>query len=107
MALCSWEPGKASISASIAITAARARLSRRFLLDVGQAFRHFDVRSPWIFDERDRDAEFGHFRVGTIQLDALGFELLRESLEVFDLEADVVDRSAGCADGRRRRWREV
>jgi len=70
------------------------------LLDVGESFRHFDVRSPGIFDERDRDAQLGHLGIGTIQFDALGFELLRERLEVFDLEADVIDRSAGRADGR-------
>jgi hypothetical protein len=72
------------------------------LLDVDEPFRHFDIRSPGIFDERDRDAKLRHLGVGAIQFDALGFELLRERLEVFDLEADMIDRSAGRADGRRR-----
>src|ERR1700682_6183579 len=79
-------------------SAARRRIDVT-LLEVGESFRHFDIRSPGIFDERNRDAKLGHLGVGTIQSDALGFELLRERLEVFDLEADVIDRSAGCADG--------
>src|SRR5215813_5731479 len=36
------------------------------LLDVRQTFRHFNIRSPWIFDERDSDAKFRHLGVGTI-----------------------------------------
>jgi hypothetical protein len=44
------------------------------LLEVGESFRHFDIRSPGIFDECDRDAKLGHLGVGTIQFDALGFE---------------------------------
>src|SRR5262249_43952837 len=72
------------------------------LLDCPKPFRHLDVRSPGIFDERDGDPEFRHFRVGTIELDAVGFELLRERLEVLHLEADVIQRAAGRADGRRR-----
>src|SRR5215471_20930035 len=77
------------------------------LLEIGESFRHFDIRSPGIFDKRDRDAKLRNLGVGTIQFDALGFELLRERLEVFDLEADMIDRSAGRADGRSRRRREV
>jgi hypothetical protein len=77
------------------------------LLDVSEAFRHFDIRAPGIFHERDCNAELRHLRVGTIQFDALRFELLRECLEVLDLEADMIDRPAGRADGRRRRRREV
>src|SRR5215831_6059168 len=82
-------------------------MSKWSLLYVDQTFRHFNVRSPRVFDERDGDAKLRHLSVGTIQLDALGFELLCERLKVFDLEADVIDRSAGRADGRRRRRREV
>src|SRR5262249_4441547 len=88
----------------VPLPTARHRLC---LFDVGQTFRHFNIRSPWIFDERDSNAKIGHLGVGTIQLDALGFKLLRESLEVFDFEADVIDRPASRADGRRRRRREV
>ena len=71
-----------------------------FLLKVGQSFGHFDIRSPRIFDERDRYAKLGNLGVGTIQFDALGFELLRERLQVFDLEADVIDRFAEKGDVR-------
>ena len=72
------------------------------LLDIGETLGHFDIRSPGIFDERDRDTQLGHLGVGTIQFDTLGFQLLRKRLEVFDLKADVIDGPAGCADGRRR-----
>src|SRR4030095_13638908 len=68
------------------------------LLHVRQAFRHFDIRSPGIFDKRDCDAKLRNLGVGTIQLDARGFELLRERLKVFDLEANVIDRSPRCTD---------
>jgi hypothetical protein len=62
-----------------------------YLFDVGQTFRHFDIRSPRIFDERDRNAKLGHLSVGAIKLDALSFKLFRERLKVFDLEANVID----------------
>ena len=68
-------------------------MSSLLSLHVGQAFRHFNIRSPWILDERDRDAKLRHLRVGTIQLDALRFELLCECLKVFNFETDVIDRS--------------
>src|SRR5215468_11119584 len=78
-----------------------------FLFDVGEPFRHLDVRPPRILDERDRDAELRHLRIGTIELDAVGLELLRKRLEVLDLEADVIDRPARGADRWRWRRREV
>src|SRR5262252_8268854 len=79
-------------------SAGRARIAvliEAILLDVCEPFRHLDIRAPGIFDERDRDAKLRHLGVGTVQFDALSFELLCELLEVFDLEADMIDRSAG------------
>ena len=65
-------------------SAARAKIAGLILvalLEVDESFRHFDIRSPGIFDKRDRDAKLRHPGVRAIQFDSLGFELLRERLE--------------------------
>src|SRR5580704_14138605 len=80
---------------------------RTFLLDLIQPFRQLDVCTPGILDERDGNVQRRNLRVGALQLDAVGLELLGERFEVLDLEADMVDRAALRADDGRGRGREI
>src|SRR5215813_3286805 len=52
-----------------------------------------DIRAPWIGDEGKRGAR-GLLGVGPVELDAVRLELRDESLEVDDVEADVVEHAA-------------
>src|SRR4029450_10802385 len=81
-------PASAMCAATdFAITEILPRASRRdALLNLVQPFGQLDVRAPGILDERDRDVEGGDLAIGDIELDAVGFELLGERLEILDLE---------------------
>src|SRR5882762_5965557 len=67
-----------------------------------EPFGELDVRAPRVLDERDRDVQRGHLRVGPIERDAHAFEFLAERLEIPDFESDVIDDAAPRAhDGSR------
>src|SRR5215207_3901966 len=84
---------------------------RRMIIDMSsvdlvEAFGELDVGAPGIGEEGDRNPPIWNGTIGNVQLDTLRLELLREHLEILDLEADVIDRSptrGGCP----RSWREV
>src|SRR5947209_2498635 len=54
----------------------------------------FDVGAPRVGDEGQRRAGLLILRVGPVELDAVGFKLLDEALQVLHVEADVVEHAS-------------
>src|SRR5262245_4652269 len=85
----------------------RAIRNVRGLRDLVQSLGQLDVGAPRIGEERDGDPQRRHFSIRHAHLDAVGFQLFREFLEVLHFEADVIECAAGGSDHRIRRRREV
>src|SRR6476620_3835084 len=60
-----------------------------------QPFAELDLRAPRIGDEGDKHIRLRHLPVADLERNSIRLELLGEGFEVADLEADVIDRTAG------------